>query len=229
LARFGAAVLGYDSAGKADVPHLRLDGISPVELAAFTETPRRYGFHATLAAPFYLNGRSERELLDALDDLCSRTGPVPLGALQVGMLGDFVALTPVATDPALDELAGRCVEFFDAYRATLTAGDLARRTNGHLSPRQRANLDRWGYPYVFQDFRFHMTLTGALSTADGERIRAALAAAYAPLAGHAFDIDALSVMRQTNPKSRFEVIARRVLQGETGRQTGDDNESGRDN
>jgi hypothetical protein len=29
-----------------------------------------------------------------------------------------------------------------------------------LNQSQVANLDRWGYPYLFADFRFHMTLTG---------------------------------------------------------------------
>jgi putative phosphonate metabolism protein len=217
LARFGAAVLGYDSAGKADVPHLGLVGIPPAQLASLTDAPRRYGFHATLVAPFYLDGHGEQALLEAFDDWCGQAGPAPLGELRVGMLGDFVALTPIATDPALDELARGCVEFFDAFRAPLSAEDLARRNGGRLSPRQRANLDRWGYPYVFEDFRFHMTLIGALPPADGERVCAALTDAYAPLAAHVYDVDALSLMRQSGPGSRFEVVARLVLLGNTSR------------
>jgi hypothetical protein len=30
--------------------------------------------------------------------------------------------------------------------------------------RQRNYLDRWGYPYVMEEFRFHMTLTGRLDS-----------------------------------------------------------------
>jgi len=210
LARFGAGVIGYDPAAAADVPHLHLEGISARELAAATEAPRKYGFHATLMAPFHLGEHTESRLLEGLDEFCSRLGPVRLGPLQVTMLGDFVALVPRAAGAPLEALAGRCVEFFDAFRAPLGVEDLARRSNGRLSPRQRAYLDRWGYPYVFEDFRFHMTLTGPLAAR--QHFLAALVKAFGPLADGVYDIDALSLMRQRNPDSRFEVIARRVLQ-----------------
>lgn len=213
LAFFGAAVVGYDSSGKADVPCLDLDGIPLTDFIIATEAPRRYGFHATLVAPFHLNSHSESHLLEALDRFCIDARPAPLGPLRVNILGDFIAMTPGAAGPPLDELARRCVEFFDPFRAPLGAEDLARRNNGRLSPRQRTYLDRWGYPYVFEDFRFHMTLTGALAANDRERFLAALTNAYNPLADHVYEADALSLMRQSNPGSSFEVIARRVLQG----------------
>jgi hypothetical protein len=212
LARFGAGVTGYDPAAGADAAQFELDGISGRSLRAATEAPRKYGFHATLVAPFYLNGRSETGVLEGLTRFCAGTGPVPLGPLDVGLLGDFIVLTPRTENPALDELARRCVEFFDSFRAPLTAADLARRSHGRLSARQRAHLDRWGYPYVFEDFRFHMTLTGALTGAEKECFLSALAKAYKPLLDHVYEIDALSLMRQRTSGSRFEVIARRVLQ-----------------
>jgi hypothetical protein len=34
-----------------------------------------------------------------------------------------------------------------------------------LSERQRALLIEWGYPYVFDEFRFHMTLSSSLADA----------------------------------------------------------------
>lgn len=213
LALFGAAAVGYDSLGKTDVPRLALDGISVAELVAVTHAPRRYGFHATLVAPFHLGHWRESHLIEALDDICNQAAPALLGTLHASMLNDFIALTPVGASPSLDELARRCVEFFDPFRAPLGADDLARRNNGRLSPRQRAYLDRWGYPYVFEDFRFHMTLTGALAAPDGERFLSALAGAYTPLADRVYEVDALSLMRQSDPGSKFEVIARQVLQG----------------
>lgn len=216
LAQFGAGVIGYDPAAKTDVPHLRIDGIAPSELAAATEAPRKYGFHATLVAPFYLSNEAERDLLKALDDFCNRVEPVRLGSLQVARLGDFLALTPKAHNRSLNELAAHCVAFFNGFRAPLSAEDLARRSNGRLSPRQRANLERWGYPYVFEDFRFHMTLTGLLAAGESERLLPALTKAYQPLADHGLAVDALSLVRQSAPNSRFEVIARRLLRGTRG-------------
>lgn len=213
LAFFGAAVIGYDSSSGANVPCLDLDGIALAELVAAAASPRRYGFHATLVAPFYLDGRPESRLLEALEGFCSRTEPVQLGLLQVSMLGDFVALRPGTDNPQLNDLANRCVEFFDTFRTPLSAEDLARRDTGQLSPRQRDYLDRWGYPYVFEEFRFHMTLTGALSERDQTRFFSALSNAYQSIAARNLELDALSLMRQSNSASRFEVVGRYVLRG----------------
>src|SRR5262249_30663264 len=47
-----------------------------------------------------------------------------------------------------------------------------QRLSAGLSERQIENLDRWGYPYVFEDFRFHLTLTGPI---DAERRASILA------------------------------------------------------
>ena len=40
---------------------------------------------------------------------------------------------------------------------------------------------RWGYPYVGQDFRFHMTLTGTLSQGEIVRVRPHLQKHFAPI------------------------------------------------
>lgn len=216
LAHFGAGILGYDSFEKADVPHLELRGIPAAELVTATAAPRRYGFHATLVAPFHLGDKSESHALDALDRFCSLAAPLKVGRLNVQMMQNFVALKPAAANPSLDELAHRCVEYFDPLRRLLGAADFARRNNGDLSDRQRAYLDRWGYPYVFKEFRFHMTLTGPLTGDNCRRFHAALADAYQSLADHVLDIDAVSLMRQESRESRFEVIARRTLHGNAG-------------
>jgi hypothetical protein len=123
-------------------------------------------------------------------------------------MGDFIALTPREACPAVDGLAARCVECFDRYGAPLSAEDLARRSKGELSLPQRRNLERWGYPYVFEEFRFHMTLTGRLAPHDRPRFHEALAEAFGPVADVSHRIEALSLMRQHDPESRFEVIAR---------------------
>lgn len=213
LASFGAGVIGYDPATNRDVPFQSLDGISAQEHAIATAAPRKYGFHATLVAPFYLRDRDERGLRAALQEFCGGVDATRIGALQVAALDDFIALTPRAAAPAVDDFARRCVEFFDRFRAPLSADDLARRDHARLSPRQRIYLGRWGYPYVFDDFRFHMTLTGVLTPAEKNRFLSALARAYAPLARQNYRVDALSLMRQSRPDARFEMVARWILRG----------------
>lgn len=213
LAQFGASVLGYDSSAGESVTRTDLNGIAAAALEAATAAPRKYGFHATLVAPFYLDDKhAEVSLLEALDTFCDRASPASLGLLRVNALGDFIALTPDGAS-LVDELARQCVTFFDTFRTPLGLGDIARRSNGRLTPRQQAHLTRWGYPYVFEDFRFHMTLTGSLAADEKSRFLTALADAFAPLAGQAYEVDALSLLRQADSRSCFEVIARKDLRG----------------
>ena len=77
------------------------------------------------------------------------------------------------------DLAQACVETFEPFRAPLAEEELARRRAVPLSARQEANLERWGYPYVAEDFRFHMTLTARLFGAELSAVEAALAPAVA--------------------------------------------------
>ena len=211
LARFGASIIGYDSDGGSDVPRLALNAVPPAELISATQAPRRYGFHATLVAPFQLNSCSEDQLCGGVEEFGAQAGAALLGRLEVSTISGFIALTPREACPAVNGLAARCVEFFDRYRAPLGANDLIRRSAGELSLRQRRNLERWGYPYVFDDFRFHMTLTGRLAPSAQQPFREALADAFRPIAGESHHIETVSLMRQRDPEAEFEVIARAKL------------------
>ena len=126
--------------------------------------PRVYGFHATLKAPFYLaNGASEAGLKDAVREFAANQAAVTVGKLAVRELGTFVALVPDARNPHVDRLAQACVQEFDRFRAPMREPERGRRLAADLTAGQIENLERWGYPYVAEDFRFHMTLTGSLA------------------------------------------------------------------
>ncbi|SFV12951.1 putative phosphonate metabolism protein [Methylobacterium sp. 174MFSha1.1] len=202
LARFGNAVLGTDNHTGAEIPHP--DGMA--DLAGATESPRWYGFHATLKAPMRLvPGMGEADLLEAAAALAADHPPVPVGPLHVATLGAFTALIPDAAPPELGLFAAECVAAFEPFRAALTAAETARRHPERLSPRGRALLARWGYPYVFEEFRFHMTLTDALPEEARAPWRERLAAAYG--AGENLTLDALSVLRQDGA-GPFRVVQR---------------------
>jgi putative phosphonate metabolism protein len=214
LGRFGADVLGYDCNSGMPVAQRKLDGIDPAEAAAATAEPARYGFHGTLMAPFELApGRSADELEEALAALVRDRAPVSLGRLKVAGIGAFTALVPAGSEDAVRALAGDCVTAFDGFRAPLSTHDRERRLAARLSPRQVELLERWGYPYVFSEFRFHMTLTGRLPAIEQARWQATLAAAFAPLAPAPVDIDAISLVRQEDRDAAFRVIARKPLRG----------------
>jgi len=212
LARFGAEVIGYDCDAGAPVTRRKLDGIAEPDAAAATAQPARYGFHGTLVAPFELApGRSATELEDALAAFARDHAPVSLGHLKVAAIGSFTALVPAGPQDAVRTLAGDCVTAFNNFRAPLSPRDRERRLASRLSPRQIELLERWGYPYVFSEFRFHMTLTGRLPPHEQARWQAALAPAFAPLAPAPVEIDAVSLVRQDDRGAAFRVVTRRTL------------------
>jgi Protein of unknown function (DUF1045) len=213
LARFGAAVLGYDCFEGSEVEHARLPAIDPSVLRLMTVGPRRYGFHATLVAPFRLNGRPESELFDEVERFAQQTAPEPVGGLTAGVLDGYIVLLPIDERPGVCRLAAGCVTAFNEFRAPLTAADRERRLKSELTQAQTKMLDRWGYPYVFDQFRFHMTLAGPVPEDQQRQLHAALLQAYQERASTVVEIDALSVMKQDDGAARFRVIRRCRLRG----------------
>ena len=130
--------------------------------------------------------------------------------MEVSALGSFIALMPAAPCPGLHDLTDACVRHFDRFRAPTNGDERARRVAAPLTERQIGNLDRWGYPYVFDDFRFHMTLTGSLP--DNERAQALqwLTAEFAgrPVAQHLV-LDRLVIACQAG--GAFRVIHSAIL------------------
>jgi 2'-5' RNA ligase len=213
---FGSRALGYDAATGKDVPGFTLPGVSPDDWRQLTARPRNYGFHATLAAPFRLDGRTERALGDALDAFADRRKPFDLGRLQVTALGSgkggaaFVAFTPSAPPNELAELERDVVLGFQAFRRPLTTVERERRDPERVTARQRSYLDAYGYPYVLDEFRFHMTLTDAV--ADSERIRRLLSeAAQRELGEFSPCIDAVCLFRQGSDNSPFSIASRHAF------------------
>ncbi len=158
FADFGAAWLGWDVARGRETPQMDVPGLHDV-----TMTPRKYGFHATLKAPFRLaDGRTVADLDAAVSDLAAGLAPATCNGLDLTALGGFLALTPDGDMTDLRRVAAACVRNLDMFRAAATDAELARRRKAGLSARQEALLTQWGYPYVMEEFQFHMTLTGRL-------------------------------------------------------------------
>jgi putative phosphonate metabolism protein len=210
LWRFGSAVLGYDAETGADVPHRALPGVDPADWPALSAEPRVYGFHATLKAPFRLaDGMTRADVFEATQSLATRQRVVALDGLAVTTLGSFVALTPVGDVTALNALALRATSELDVLRAPLNEAELRKRLKSPLTERQRAQLERFGYPYVGEDFRFHMTLSGSLPAERVAPVAAALREAYtADVLAGPVAVDALAIFEQAAPGERFRIIGR---------------------
>jgi putative phosphonate metabolism protein len=206
LYRFGAALLGYDTLEQADVaqPQALIDAVP--DWHALTGDPRRYGFHATLKAPFSLApGASEAALIAAFEQFAASPRAIPVVVPVVKLLRQFVAIVNDAPNPDLTALADACVTEFESFRAPLTAKDRERRLASRLTGNQIALLDRWGYPYVFEEFFFHMSLTGRIA-GEPQQIADLLALRFAGLDQRSLAIDRLALLKQDHPAARFAVI-----------------------
>jgi Protein of unknown function (DUF1045) len=150
----GCAWLGRDPATGASMPQPDVEGI-----AAQTTDPRRYGFHATLKPPMRLVGGLDDFLAD-VESLAQRLQGFALPRLEVHKIGGFIALCPTVPSPALQAFADACVTELDAHRLAEDAAAMTKRATGR-SARQLGYLERWGYPLVLEDWRFHMTLSNS--------------------------------------------------------------------
>jgi len=207
LDRFGAQHLGYDAWSGEDLPFPEQVVQMVPDWRELTEDPRKYGFHATLKAPMALaDGKTEAKLLAGCAAFAGLPRPVPVITPVVQSISGFIAVIPGEPSPDLQQFAADCVSAFDCFRAPLTQEDRARRNPAKLTPRQRDYLDRWGYPYVMEEFRFHMTLTGRLDAARREPILAMLQARFAGLGIERIAVDRLVLLRQNDNASRFRII-----------------------
>ena len=137
--------------------------------------------------------------------------PMPVIRPVVDAISGFIAVIPAEPVDALQQLAADCVRDFDSFRAPLTADDRARRKPEKLSERQREYLDRWGYPYVMEEFRFHMTLTGRLDAERRGPILEMLRARFATLKLETLAIDRITLFKQDDAKARFRIIGEWTL------------------
>lgn len=210
LWRFGSSILGYDASSGLDAPFRPLNGIEMGRWPDLSAEPRTYGFHATLKAPFRLApGMTRDDLFEALEDMAPRQTTVVLDGLQVAALGSFVALIPVGDTEEITALAYRVTSELDVLRAPLLEAEREKRLRAPLTDRQRAQLDRFGYPYVGEDFQFHMTLSGSLPEELRGPVRQALTEAFAQdIPVQTVDIDALTIFEQTDPGGRFRITER---------------------
>jgi len=213
LYRFGSAMLGYDAYTGADLPRPADLDIADTDWRTLTEEPRRYGFHATLKAPFRLApARREDELIAAILAFTRLPHEIPRIAPEVRLLGAFTAIVPREPVAALAALATACTTEFDEFRAPLSEQERAHRNPSRLTERQVNHLDHWGYPYVFEDFRFHMTLTGPLPVARREDVPARLAGAFTRACGdEPIAIDRIGLFKQDDPAARFRVLRHSAL------------------
>ena len=213
LADFGAWWLGWDVRTGGEVDRQAGDRPVPEGLDAVTETPRKYGFHGTLKPPFRLaEGTDPDGLAAAVADLAARTARAEADGLRLQRIGSFLALVPDGPEGEIARVAAACVTELDRFRAPAGGAELTRRRAAGLSPRQEEMLQAWGYPYVLEEFHFHLTLTGRLKGAERTHWQQVATTALPPLP-RPFALDAITLVGE-RADGRFEEVARYPLKGD---------------
>ncbi len=207
LTAAGAAWLGRDIVTNAPV---RQPDVPDIQ--AITAEPRVYGLHATLKPPMRLIG-GWRPLMSAVREMTAGIAPFDLPRLEVADLHGFLALRETSQCPPLRALADVCVEHLDPFRQPPGADELARRRSAKLSAEQDAMLVRWGYPYVFGSWFFHMTLTRRLSQTEKAAIMPAADAWFAPALALPRRVEDVCLFTQAAPGAAFTLAERFRLRG----------------
>jgi putative phosphonate metabolism protein len=185
---------------------------------SLTAEPRRYGFHGTLKAPFALAaGRGEADLMAAFDEFAAEIEAFEVPELRLHRLGPFFALVPAHYNAPLQNLADQAVRRFEPFRAPLSDADIARRDPQRLTQRQRNYLTAWGYPYVFEEFQFHLTLTGPVPEETRGIMQETLEAAFDEFIGKPLSISTLALFVEPHRGAPFTVHSLLPLGGATTR------------
>jgi putative phosphonate metabolism protein len=208
LTRLAASWLGRDPFTGAVVQPPAVSTLTPAEIAFHSAAPRRYGVHATLKAPFKLApGETEQSLIKAVADFAANAESFVIPRLEFGQIDGFFALLPAAPVDALHRFADDVVRDFDRFRAPLSEAEIERRNPDALSAEEFQNLHRWGYPYVFEAFRFHMTLTGRVGGSEAGRIRAALEELFGAMLAAPLLVDGVAVFVEPETGAPFKVLS----------------------
>jgi hypothetical protein len=199
--------LGRSVSGDPVTPGVPV-GWTRAAVDAMTVSARRYGFHATLKPPFRLAaGRTAEELDAAVARFAADSAGAVIPKLTLARLGGFFALVAGAEAPGLHALADEVVKHFDGFRAPMIEAELARHDRASLTPRQRELLRTWGYPYVLDEFRFHLTVTDRIPDERRPEVERALSDWFAVVLGADVPVDALAVFTEAGPGAPFELHA----------------------
>jgi putative phosphonate metabolism protein len=203
----GAEWLGRDPATSAAQPQPNVPGIEEI-----TAEARLYGFHCTLKPPMRMRtGTDWFALVDAAEKLARDIPAFTLPPLAVANLHGFLAVRETVPCPEIQALADACVARLDEFRAPPSEAELARRRRSPLSPAQDGNLMRWGYPYVFDTWFFHMTLTRRLTPEEHAVYRPAAEAFFAAVLAAPHVVNDICLFTQREPGAPFKLAQRLPL------------------
>jgi len=208
LFKFGASWLGWDTIKAKKVARPIFENLS-FEITEITEFQSRYGFHGTLKPPFALvKNRSLFELKHALSKLVGTIRQFEIPEMSLKVVDGFVALVPKVKNDRIGFLANKCVEYLDNFRELESIEEIEKRRAVELSSSQEYNLKKWGYPYVMNDFKFHLTLSGKLKLEVANAVIEFLNSELQCVLNSPFPVDAICLFGERASDQKFQLIKR---------------------
>lgn len=210
FAELGAAWLGWDVQKGCTVPYPQE---ADAALREATKVPRKYGFHGTIKPPFHLvEGATYDSLLSQAQTLCASLAPVDIEALSVRKSEFVLVLAPEGDLDQLANLAATVLQKLDHFRASTRASELVQHRKFTLTPLQETNLKNWGHPYVLDDFKFHITLSGHMPPKDLDQLEALANAHFAQHLERPLPVTSLTLVGEAGD-GRFHALHRLPLSG----------------
>lgn len=198
LHKLGSSWLGRDAHSKASL------GRPDPRLSEYTSDAARYGFHGTLKPPFVMKSSVPVAMLEAgVRGIAQQHASFSAGILELQLIEGFLALVLAQPSAALHQLADDCVERLDDFRTPPEEAELQKRRALGLTEDQEILLQRWGYPYVLEEFRFHMTLSSRLSNDEQAWMMPLAKAHFASVLAQPLWIDALTIMVEPESGADF--------------------------
>jgi hypothetical protein len=195
--------LGHDWLAAAHAPEL--PGISTERRNALLVKVRRYGWHATIRAPFTLaDDVTYDDVHHAATSVANACASFEL-PLHIHRLAGFLALRPCVDSTQPKQLAATCLKALAPLCAPLS-GEMMEQRSAGLDADEITFLRRYGYPYVLDRYRFHLTLSAPATEFEEQAMRQWLAPRVAELPSTR--VDALSICREATPGGAVELIER---------------------
>ena len=161
---------------------------------------------------------TRRRLMDAWLELASAKSPASVSIrdiatkaqVSVGALYCHFKDKETLNGEVALECFARLVRELDNLRAPLSDAELKRRRASGLTPAQDALLTKWGYPYVMDEFRFHLTLSGKLQADELQSLKSILQSHISHLTRTPIRVDDVGLVGEAED-GRFHLIRRLPL------------------
>lgn len=185
-------------------------GIDADRLWELTRSARRLGFHAPVKPFFRLAcGVDEEQLCGLLNIFSLKHHSFVLSSLTLRAQENKFFLEPDTYPSSLLSLAADCIRTFDPYGAAPKPSESARLKAAVLSPQEKQNLELWGYPYVFNQYRFRLFLTSRITdAAEKEVMYSALARIFVTVSASPLKVDALCLFVEAGSGQPMRFIRR---------------------